>query len=154
MNVTDTNTPQTPAAPMATDQPATDMNQPIAPGMSENTDGSTGGNKDEMLWATLSHAGTFAGFIIPFGHVIVPLAIYLIKKEESAYIAEHAKESLNFQISLSIYSVVAFILTLVFIGVILGLVLLILWIVFVIQASMAANKGQSYRYPMTFRFVK
>lgn len=113
-----------------------------------------GGNKDEMMWATLAHAGTFAGLIVPFGNIIAPLAIYLIKREESAYIAEHAKESLNFQISLMIYMIISAILILVFIGIIALAVLSILWIIFAIQASIAAHKGESYRYPMTIRFIK
>ncbi len=112
------------------------------------------GGMDENMWATLAHAGTFVGVVVPFGNIIVPLAIMLLKKEESAYIAEHAKESLNFQISLSIYFIVAAILMLVLIGVLLAGVLAILWIIFVIKASQAAHTGQSYRYPMTIRLVK
>jgi uncharacterized Tic20 family protein len=139
MNVSNANQPQ------ATDTPSvgqTDAAQPPA------------NIKDEQMWATVAHAGTLAGCIVPFGNIIVPLAIYLIKKEESAFIAEHAKESLNFQISLTIYSIGAWVLTFLLIGFLLFPVLIIFWLVFVIKASLAAHKGDSFRYPYILHLVK
>ena len=51
---------------------------------------------DEKTMAILSHVLCLvAGFI-------APLIIYLVKKDESAYVKEHAKESLNFQITMFI----------------------------------------------------
>jgi len=110
--------------------------------------------KQERMWAMLCHLGVFAGYIIPFGHIIAPLVIWLTKKEESPLVEDQGKESLNFQISLTIYYFVAALLTLVVIGVVLLIGLVIFNIVIVIIAGMKANNGEKYRYPITIRFIK
>jgi hypothetical protein len=110
--------------------------------------------KQERTWAMLCHLGAFAGFIVPFGHIIAPLVIWLVKKEESPLVNEQGKESLNFQISMTIYGIVAAILTLILVGIFLAIGLLILDIVMVIVAALKANKGEHYRYPITIRMIK
>ena len=110
--------------------------------------------KQARTWGMLCHLLAFAGFVIPFGHIIAPLIVWLIKKEESAFVDAQGKESLNFQISMTIYFFVAGILTLVAIGVVLMVALAIFFIVMVILASVRANAGEKYRYPLTIRFLK
>ena len=112
-------------------------------------------------WCMLTHLSALAAFIVPLGNILGPLVVWLVKREQSPEIDEHGKESLNFQISMSIYivalSAVAFILMLIVIGFLLIPVIVLLLIadvVFVIIASIRANEGQMYRYPMTIRFVK
>ena len=67
--------------------------------------------KQERTWAMLCHLGAFAGLIFPFANIFAPLVIWLIKKDESLFVEDQGKESLNFQISMTIYCVVAAILT-------------------------------------------
>lgn len=110
--------------------------------------------KQKNMWAMLCHLGAFAGYIIPFGQIIVPLAIWLIKKEESPLIEDQGRESLNFQISMTIYLIISVILTLIIIGFVLLIAVAIFDIVMVIIASVKANSGQRYRYPLTIRFIK
>ncbi len=110
--------------------------------------------KQEKTWAMLCHLGTFAGLIIPFGHIIAPLVIWLIKKEESPFVEDQGKESLNFQISLTIYFFVASILTFILIGFVLLPALAIFAIIMVIIASVKANDGEKFRYPLCIRFIK
>lgn len=86
--------------------------------------------------------------------VIAPLVIWLIKKDESVFVAEHAKESLNFQISLLIYSFVVTILCFAVIGFVLIPFLAVFALVVIIIATVKASKGESYRYPLTIRLVK
>ena len=110
----------------------------------------------------LCHLSALLGFFIPAaGHVLGPLLVWLLKRDESPEIDAHGKESLNFQISMFIYTaalgVVCFILMFVLIGFLLiplFAVLYVLDIVFVIIASIKANDGQLYRYPMTIRLIK
>lgn len=109
-------------------------------------------HKEERQWAMFSHFGTFAAFVIPFGNIIVPLVIWQIKKNESSYVVEHSKASLNFQISLMIYSLAATLLVLLIIGIFLLIGLFILNLIVVIIAGVKANEGQYYRYPMAIRF--
>ena len=64
------------------------------------------------------------------------------------------KESLNFQISMLIYNVIAGVLCLVLVGFIILVILHILNLVLVIVASIQASEGKFYRYPMTIRLIK
>ena len=110
--------------------------------------------KDEKMWGMLCHLSTFAAFIgVPFGNIIAPLIIWLIKKEESPFVDHHGKEALNFQISMTIYSIVAALLCFVFVGFILLPVVIIADIVLTIIASVRANAGEMYVYPYTIRFI-
>jgi uncharacterized Tic20 family protein len=100
---------------------------------------------DEKTMAILSHILCLvAGFI-------APLVIYLIKKDESAYVTEHAKESLNFQITMFIITAVLFI---TIIGILLIWVVAIVNLVLVIVATIKASENKKYRYPFNFRLIK
>jgi uncharacterized protein len=113
------------------------------------------GDKQDRTWAMFCHLTSLSACIgIPFGNIIGPLVVWLIKKDEFAIVDEHGRESLNFQISLSIYSIVSFFLCFAFIGFLLLPAILIAGLVFVIIATLKANKGESYRYPLTIRFIK
>lgn len=111
-------------------------------------------SKEDHTYGMLSHLLAFSTFIIPFGSILGPLVIWLIKKERSPYVDAQGKESLNFQISVFIYAAVSGILCLIFIGFLLLIALGIFWLVFVIIASIKANEGILYRYPLTIRFLK
>lgn len=109
---------------------------------------------NERSWVLFSHIGTLLGYFIGIGGFIVPLVIWLSKKEESELITRHAKESLNFQLSLLIYMSIAGILVIVIIGLPMLFILLIVDVVCVILATLKADKGEFYRYPMTIRFIQ
>ena len=110
--------------------------------------------KEVRTWAMLCHLSTFSGGFIPFGNILGPLIIWLMKREESPFIDAHGKEALNWQISATIYFVVCFALVFVLIGFVLLPALLVFDIIIVIIATVRANSGQAYRYPMTIRFIK
>jgi len=96
-----------------------------------------------------------AGFFVPWaGHILGPLIVWLAKRSDSPEIDEYGKESLNFQISMLIYNVIAGVLCLVLIGFIILAILHILNLVLVIIASIQASEGKFYRYPMTIRLIK
>jgi hypothetical protein len=82
------------------------------------------------------------------------LIIYLLKKEESAYVAEHAKEALNFQISLLIYYVISFVLMLVLVGVFLMIAVYVASLILCIIAAVKASSDILYRYPLSIRLIK
>ena len=106
-------------------------------------------------WTVACHAASLLGFFIPAGgHILPPLIVWLVKRADSTEIDDHGKESLNFQLSMLIYSIVAGILMLVLIGFLLLPLLHLLNVVFVIIASLRASEGQLYRYPLTIRFLK
>ena len=102
----------------------------------------------------LCHAAALSGiFLHAVGHILGPLVVWLLKRAESAEIDAHGKESINFQLSMLIYNVIAAILCIILIGIPLLILLYILNIVFVIVASIKASEGTLYRYPMTIRFL-
>jgi uncharacterized Tic20 family protein len=104
--------------------------------------------QDEKSIAMLSHLLCF------FGGFIAPLVIYLVKKDESSYVSEHAKESLNFQITLIIGAIASLVLTLVFVGILLLFAIGICSTIFIIIASIRAYEGIEYSYPINIRFIK
>ncbi|WLR51983.1 DUF4870 domain-containing protein [Bacillus tianshenii] len=112
-------------------------------------------SSSERTWALIAHLASFAGYVLPlFGNIIGPVIVYALKKDDSAFVADQARESINFQISFVIYSVIAGILLVVLVGIILLAILPILQLIFVVIASVKASDGQYYRYPMTIRFLK
>jgi len=102
----------------------------------------------------LCHASALAGFFVPWaGHILGPLIVWLAKRGDSAEIDEHGKESLNFQISMLIYNLIAGVLCLVLIGFVILGILHIMNLVLVIVASIQASEGKFYRYPITIRLI-
>jgi uncharacterized Tic20 family protein len=101
------------------------------------------------------HAAALAGiFLHALGHIFGPLIVWLMKRGDSPEIDAHGKESLNFQLSMLIYNIIAGILCIILIGIPILILLYILNIVFVVIASIKANEGVLYRYPMTIRFIR
>ena len=112
-------------------------------------------SRDVRTWNVLCHATALAGFFVPWaGHILGPLIVWLAKRSDSPEIDEYGKESLNFQISMLIYNVIAGVLCLVLIGFIILAILHILNLVLVIIASIQASEGKFYRYPITIRLIK
>ncbi len=111
-------------------------------------------NPESRMWAMLAHISALSGFIIPFGNIVGPLIIWLIKRDEMSFVNDQAKEALNFNISMTIYMVVSLVLIFVVIGIPLVIVLGVAWLVLTIMAAVKANEGVAYRYPLTLRLVK
>lgn len=119
-------------------EPTPETEQAIAPG------------KDEINMGMLAHLlGIFTGFL-------GPLIIWLIKKEESKYIAESSREALNFQITLLFVYVGLAIFSCITLG--FGAILIFpIWIaaiIFMIIGTVKATKGELYRYPACIRLIK
>jgi uncharacterized Tic20 family protein len=114
----------------------------------------TSTSSDTRTWCVLCHAAALAGFIVPWAfHILGPLIVWLAKRADSPEIDAHGKESINFQLSMLIYNVVAGILCIILIGIPILILLHLLNIVFVIVASIKASEDKLYRYPMTIRFL-
>jgi uncharacterized Tic20 family protein len=109
---------------------------------------------DEKNWGMYCHLAAFAGLLFPFGNVIGPLIIWILKKEEYPFVDQEGKESLNFQITVSIAVMIAGLLSVVLIGIPLLIAIAIFTLVFVIKAIMETNEGRPYRYPYNLRLIK
>lgn len=91
---------------------------------------------------------------IPLGHIIGPLVVWLTQRDKSEFIDQHGRESLNFQLSITLYSIIAFVLCFIFIGFLLLIAIFVMHLTLSIIAAMRANEGLHYRYPMTIRFIR
>ena len=111
-------------------------------------------SKDERTWAMLSHFSALCMFIFPFGNILAPLIIWLIKKEEMSFVENQAKEVLNFQISMTIYLLISGILCFILIGIPFVIGLGIFNVIITIIAGIKANDGKSYQYPINLRLIK
>jgi len=107
----------------------------------------------ERQWAMFSHLAAFFGFVVPFGSILGSLVIWLIKKDTMPFVNDQGKEALNFNITVAIAALVAWVLVFILIGFLLLPAVLIFWIVFVIIGAIKANEGVAYRYPLTLRLV-
>ncbi|HEY2475474.1 MAG TPA: DUF4870 domain-containing protein [Candidatus Cybelea sp.] len=136
----------------------------------------------ERNWAMAAHLSALVAVAgLPFGHIVGPLIVYLIKAHESAFVAEHARASLNYQITVSIVGLVGI---LVAVGAMFGLIatgatvrtqeagyaagLVALWVIFgivvalvflcslifIIAGTVAASSGRPYTYPFAIRFLR
>src|SRR5687767_10925703 len=148
-------TDQTPIEPLPGDGPPQSVPPaagiPPPPGAGAVATDTT---SDERTWAMLAHLSALLVFTaIPFAHILGPLVVWLVKREEFPLVNDQGKESLNFQISMTIYGIVAAILVSLLIGIFLGIALMIAWLVLVIVASIKAHDGVPYRYPLTIRFI-
>lgn len=111
-------------------------------------------NKDARLFGMLCHLIALIGFVgIPVGNILGPLVIWLIKKDADPFIDDQGKESLNFQITMTIAAIVLGLVTICVFAVA-GIAVVIFDIVMVIIASLKANEGITYRYPLTLRLIK
>src|SRR5258708_6489162 len=104
-------------------------------------------NSDERILAILSHILA----IVPGIGILGPLVIYLVKKDESGFVAANARESLNFQLTIILLYIILFI---TLIGVLLWWVVAILNTILVIVATVKASENKIYRYPISFRLIK
>ena len=111
-------------------------------------------DKDARTLGMLCHLLALTAFIgVPLGNIIGPLIIWAIKKDEHPFVDDQGKESLNFQITMTIAAVLGIILAFVLIGIPFLIALCIFDLVMVIVASIKANEGVTYRYPLTIRFI-
>jgi hypothetical protein len=102
----------------------------------------------DKIWTVLSHLSIFVG--LPF---LLPLIVYLVMRKESAYVAENAREALNFHITVLIYTVCCIPLTFLIIGIPLLFLLGAGTVIFAVIAAVKASDGECYRYPLTLRLV-
>ena len=106
-------------------------------------------------WCAFIHASALLGVLLHFpGHLLGPLILWLVKRDDAAELNAHGKEAVNFQISMLIYNLVAAVFCLVLVGFVFLAILWLLNAIFVIIAAIQASDGKFYRYPMTIRFIQ
>lgn len=135
-----------PQAPYGTGQApysANGVGQPLAPAALPWRVGN-----DDTTWALLGHLG---GIFLSF---VAPLIVLLTKGKESGFVRNQAVEALNWTITILIGYVISGVLTTILIGFVTYAVVGIASVVFGIIATIAASRGETYRYPWALRLVK
>ena len=103
----------------------------------------------------LAHLSALAGLVgVPFGNIIGPLIIWLIKKNEMPFVDDQGKEALNFQITMTVIFLIGIPLCFILIGVPIVILTYIADFVLTIVAAVKANDGVAYRYPLTWRLIR
>jgi uncharacterized protein len=122
-------------------------NKPTSEPTEASTSPITMPNNDDKNIATITHLG---GTVFSF---VPGLLVWILKKDDSAYLAEQAKEALNFQITVLLAYFVAGILVWLLIGLLLLPLVWVVNIVFCIIAAISTSKGETYRYPFCLRLI-
>lgn len=104
-------------------------------------------------FAMVMHLSQFAGFVVPVAGLILPIVMWVTEKDRDREIDRHGRVILNWMISSLIYTVIAIILCLIFIGIPLLIGLLVASVVFTIIGAVKANDGVCWPYPMSIRFL-
>lgn len=113
-------------------------------------------SRSDRQWAMGCHLIALCGVVVPVpsANLLGPLILWLLKREDSAFIDDQGKESLNFQISLFIYLMACLMLSFIGIGLLLIFPVAIFGFVCVIVAAVKASEGTAFRYPACIRFIK
>ena len=146
-------------------EPSENMTPPPPPPPAPPRDiGGTPG-AEERQWAMFAHlsalvGGLLTGAVGGWGCILGPLIIWLVKKDTMPFVADQAKEALNFNITVGAIFLLLWILTFVTLGIgiiLTGPLMLVVGVaalVLIVMAAIRANEGKAYRYPMTVRLVK
>lgn len=110
-------------------------------------------NADERTWGMLAHLSGLIAMALGGLSFLGPLIVWLIKKDQSPFVADQAKEALNFQIAVFIAGLVAGLSAFVCVGFILLPIVIVGAIVYAVLAAIEANKGVYYRYQYTIRLI-
>jgi len=108
----------------------------------------------ENSFCMLMHLSLFAGVVVPGAGLVLPIVMWVTNKDESPVIDQHGKNILNFMISMFIYAMVSAILIIVVVGILTLIAVVVVSIVFPIIATVKANDGKYWPYPLCIRFFK
>ncbi len=106
-----------------------------------------------QMWNVLCHVSALLGLVFPFGFIIGPFVIWLIKRYEFPSVDVNGKEAINFQLSCLIYMAISGLLIFVLIGLFLLPAVVIFDVVMIIVASIQVSEGKTFRYPLCIRLI-
>lgn len=101
--------------------------------------------ESEKLWAVSLHL-----LAIPF-EFFAALIGYFLLRDKGPFVSHHAKESLNFGLTVLLAAVV---LTISIVGLLILWVLPIIWVVFRVIAAFKASQGEFYKIPIAIKFIR
>ena len=111
-------------------------------------------NMDLSSYCMLMHLSQFAGIIVPFGGIALPIIMWATNKDKSSIIDQHGKNILNWMISFYIYVSISAILILLIVGIFALIALCLVAVIFAIIGAIKANNKEIFNYPLTIQFLK
>ncbi len=105
-------------------------------------------------YCMLMHLSQFAGIIIPFGGIALPIVMWVTNKDKSPTVDQHGKNILNWMISFYIYASISAILILLLVGIFTLIALCFMTVIFAIIGAVKANNKEFYTYPLSISFFK
>ena len=105
-------------------------------------------------YCMLMHLSQFAGIIVPFGGIALPIIMWATNKDKSSIIDQHGKNILNWMISFYIYISISAILILLFVGIFALIALGVIAVIFAIIGAIKANNKEIFNYPLSITFIK
>jgi uncharacterized protein len=123
--------------------------------MPENAVQTRDEESQSRIWGMLCHLTALLGLVgIPLGNIFGPVLVWLYKKKTYAFVDIQGKESLNFQITMTILVLCAALMIYMKIGMMIIFVLAAINVVLVLIGSIQAYRGETYHYPFQIRFFK
>jgi hypothetical protein len=111
--------------------------------------------QQSRIWSMLCHLTALSVFLaVPFGNLLCPFIIWLVFKKDYPAVDREGRKSLNFQIAMTIYSLIAAVLCFMLIGFVLLPIVIVADIVLVIMATVKISNGEKFSYPFIFRLIK
>jgi len=111
--------------------------------------------REARNWAMACHLAALALYVgIPFGNIFGPLLVWLLKKDQIPVVNDQGREALNFNISMTLYTVVCFLLVFFLVGIPALMVLPFIHVLLVVIAASRAANGEVHRYPFTINFIQ
>jgi len=107
----------------------------------------------ERIWCMLCHLTALLGYIIPFANIVAPLVIWITRRNTVRGVDDAGRESLNFQLTVSLFGLIGVMLSAIFVGLVLLFVLVVFQVSMVLFASVRAQRGGEVRYPVCIRII-
>lgn len=114
----------------------------------------TASTPQSRQWAMFIHLSQYAGWIIPFAGLLLPIILWQTKKNEMPDIDEHGRNVANWLISSILYLLVFGFLSFLLIGLPFLLVVGLLLLIYPIIGGIKANNGEVWKYPGAIPFLK
>ena len=110
--------------------------------------------KEDKQLLVITHLSQLATLVLGFGSLIIPLILWLAKRDDTYQMDAHGKSIVNFQLNLIVYCIICIPLILLFGLGLLGFILLgIASVIYPIVNAIRVNNGEEPKYPLSFNFV-
>ena len=110
--------------------------------------------QNARVWTMWCHLSALVGYILPFGHIVFPAVVWMARRDRVEGVDAAGRESLNFQLTMTLFTLVGVLLSVVFVGLVLLFAVVVFHVSMTLRASLRAQRGLEVRYPLNIRLIK